>query len=309
MPLTRGDQTRKGPGRLHSFRLLELTVSNRTRARLFRFRAFPFLSFPLIALPALLSCMFLSQSTPMTTRRLTTSRPRFGTSRNVRPESCSFLGKVRQQRHAEWASAANTGRLPDQGCAMTLTPTPYHAPDLPMPSPPSKPPATALLERTRLHVRVHCQAIHAKNARHMLIDLIDYIQPVLVIIGSRGLSKLKGIILGSVSHYLIQKSSSPVMVTRKRLRPLNTRPRRPISDLQRQPRVGGLENATIDKESHGAMVPSHEQKMAAAGTGSGTAAAQSTRTAGGSDAATDSLNSSATALAITDSTEDVNART
>lgn len=75
--------------------------------------------------------------------------------------------------------------------------------------------ATALLERTRLHVRVKCQAIHAKNARHMLIDLIDYFAPTLVIIGSRGLSRLKGIILGSVSHYLIQKSSAPVMVSDK----------------------------------------------------------------------------------------------
>lgn len=73
--------------------------------------------------------------------------------------------------------------------------------------------ATALLERTRLHVAVQCQAIHAKNARHMLVDLIDYIQPTLVIIGSRGLGKLKGVILGSMSHYLIQKSSSPVMAS------------------------------------------------------------------------------------------------
>lgn len=113
--------------------------------------------------------------------------------------------------------------------------------------------ATSLLERTRLHVRVKCQAIHAKNARHMLIDLIDYFAPTLVIIGSRGLSRLKGIILGSTSHYLIQKSSAPVMVTRRRLKPLR-RPPRPISDLQRKPRVVGLANATIDVESHAGMV-------------------------------------------------------
>ena len=89
---------------------------------------------------------------------------------------------------------------------------PYVSPDQPSLFPFSCP-ATALLERTRLHVRVKCQAIHAKNARHMLIDLIDYVAPTLVIIGSRGLSRLKGIILGSVSHYLIQKSSAPVMVS------------------------------------------------------------------------------------------------
>lgn len=32
--------------------------------------------------------------------------------------------------------------------------------------------AASLLERTRLHVRVTCQAIHAKNARHMLVDMV-----------------------------------------------------------------------------------------------------------------------------------------
>jgi nucleotide-binding universal stress UspA family protein len=52
--------------------------------------------------------------------------------------------------------------------------------------------ATSLLERTRLHVRVTCQAVHASNPRHMLIDMIDYIEPTMVIIGSRGLSKIKG---------------------------------------------------------------------------------------------------------------------
>lgn len=36
----------------------------------------------------------------------------------------------------------------------------------------------------------------------------------MVIVGSRGLGKLKGILLGSTSHYLVQKSSVPVMVSR-----------------------------------------------------------------------------------------------
>lgn len=33
--------------------------------------------------------------------------------------------------------------------------------------------ATALLEKTRLNVTVTCQAIHAKNVRHMLIDMVS----------------------------------------------------------------------------------------------------------------------------------------
>lgn len=39
----------------------------------------------------------------------------------------------------------------------------------------------------------------------MLIDMIDYHEPTLVIVGSRGLDKIKGMLLGSVSNYLIQK--------------------------------------------------------------------------------------------------------
>jgi hypothetical protein len=71
---------------------------------------------------------------------------------------------------------------------------------------------TGLLQRTRLNVTVTCQAIHSKNSRHMLLgkldslssdavdltdaftpsDLIDYLEPTMVIVGSRGLGKLSG---------------------------------------------------------------------------------------------------------------------
>jgi hypothetical protein len=39
-----------------------------------------------------------------------------------------------------------------------------------------------------------------------------------VILGSRGRSALKGVLLGSFSNYLVTKSSVPVMVARKKLR-------------------------------------------------------------------------------------------
>ncbi|CED83804.1 UspA [Phaffia rhodozyma] len=77
---------------------------------------------------------------------------------------------------------------------------------------------TPILQRTNLNLTVICQAVHTKNARHMLLDLIDFLEPTIVIVGSRGLGKLKGTILGSMSHYLVQKSSVPVMVARRRLR-------------------------------------------------------------------------------------------
>lgn len=103
---------------------------------------------------------------------------------------------------------------------------------------------TGLLSRTRLQITVTCQFLHAKNARHMLIDLIDFLEPTMVIVGSRGLGKLQGILLGSTSHYLVQKSSVPVMVARRRLlRPLRrTNP----ANLRHSPRVS-LASASIEK--------------------------------------------------------------
>ncbi|KIM29046.1 hypothetical protein M408DRAFT_329071 [Serendipita vermifera MAFF 305830] len=107
--------------------------------------------------------------------------------------------------------------------------------------------ATALLQRTRLNVTVKCQAIHAKNSRHTLLDIIDVIQPIMVIVGSRGIGKLKGILLGSTSHYLIQKSSVPVMVARRRLK-------RAVRHSQMPPKRTkhvSLAEANIDKAGKG----------------------------------------------------------
>ncbi|EIN12751.1 adenine nucleotide alpha hydrolases-like protein [Punctularia strigosozonata HHB-11173 SS5] len=103
--------------------------------------------------------------------------------------------------------------------------------------------ATSLLQRTRLNVTVSCQSWHAKNARHMLLDIIDYVEPVMVIVGSRGLSQLKGILLGSTSHYLIQKSSVPIMVARRRLR----RPPRRAAHLAPHRARVSLAQAGIDR--------------------------------------------------------------
>ncbi|KAL8290289.1 hypothetical protein RQP46_003228 [Phenoliferia psychrophenolica] len=108
--------------------------------------------------------------------------------------------------------------------------------------------ATALLERTRLNVTVRCQTIHAKNARHMLLDMVDYLEPTLVIVGTRGLKKVKGMLLGSVSNYLLQKSSAPVMVTRRPLRLARTVHKK-LSMLNRESRVP-LSEAQIEKESN-----------------------------------------------------------
>lgn len=76
----------------------------------------------------------------------------------------------------------------------------------------------------------------------------------MVIVGSRGLTKIKNMLLGSVSYYLVQKSSVPVMVARRRLRQ-HARPRKHMSQLDRHARVP-LSHAETEMESHAAEVHS-----------------------------------------------------
>ncbi|KAH0544371.1 hypothetical protein FGG08_001512 [Glutinoglossum americanum] len=75
-----------------------------------------------------------------------------------------------------------------------------------------------LLRKTRLQVRVIIEVIHCKSPKHLITEVIDFIGPTLVILGSRGRSALKGVLLGSFSNYLVTKSSVPVMVARRKLR-------------------------------------------------------------------------------------------
>jgi nucleotide-binding universal stress UspA family protein len=51
---------------------------------------------------------------------------------------------------------------------------------------------TRLLRKTQLQVRVVVEVIHCKNPKHLITEVIDYINPTLVILGSRGRSALKG---------------------------------------------------------------------------------------------------------------------
>jgi nucleotide-binding universal stress UspA family protein len=51
---------------------------------------------------------------------------------------------------------------------------------------------TKLLRKTRLQVRVVIEVIHCKSPKHLITEVIDFISPTLVILGSRGRSALKG---------------------------------------------------------------------------------------------------------------------
>ncbi|KAF4504731.1 hypothetical protein G6O67_008140 [Ophiocordyceps sinensis] len=106
-----------------------------------------------------------------------------------------------------------------------------------------------LLRKTRLQVRVIVEVLHCKNPKHMITEVIDLVNPTLVVIGSRGRSALKGVILGSFSNYLVTKSSVPVMVARKRLRKQSKHnkrtPVRQVNNLS-NPAAKSLANAKVD---------------------------------------------------------------
>ncbi|MCJ1432913.1 hypothetical protein MMC27_002271 [Xylographa pallens] len=87
------------------------------------------------------------------------------------------------------------------------------------------------LRKTRLQVRVGVEVIHCKSPKHMITEAIDVLDPTLVILGSRGRSALKGVLLGSFSNYLVTKSSVPVMVARKKLQKPSSKNRLPHSRL------------------------------------------------------------------------------
>jgi len=75
-----------------------------------------------------------------------------------------------------------------------------------------------LVRKTRLQIRVFVEVVHCKSPKHMLRGAIKGFEPTLVILGSRGRSSLKGVLLGSFSNYLVSKSETPVMVARKKLK-------------------------------------------------------------------------------------------
>ncbi|KAL4870090.1 hypothetical protein BDV12DRAFT_195696 [Aspergillus spectabilis] len=75
-----------------------------------------------------------------------------------------------------------------------------------------------LLRKTLLQVRIAVEVIHCKSPKNMITEAIDGLEPTLVIVGARGRSALKGVLLGSFSNYLVTHSSVPVMVARKKLK-------------------------------------------------------------------------------------------
>ncbi|KAG8169918.1 hypothetical protein KVR01_000663 [Diaporthe batatas] len=105
-----------------------------------------------------------------------------------------------------------------------------------------------LLRKTKLQVRVIVEVLHCKNPKHQILEIIDVVSPTLVVLGSRGQSALKGVILGSFSNYLVTKSSVPVMVARKKLRKQSKYKKLSMTQVNNisSPMARTLANAKID---------------------------------------------------------------
>lgn len=78
-----------------------------------------------------------------------------------------------------------------------------------------------LLKLTKLQIHIVIEIIHHPIPRHLILEFIDNLQPTLVVVGSKGLCAIKGVLLGSLSNYLVTKSTVPVMVVREKLKKIN----------------------------------------------------------------------------------------
>lgn len=78
-----------------------------------------------------------------------------------------------------------------------------------------------LLKLTKLQIHIVIEIIHHPIPRHLILEFIDNLQPTLVVVGSKGQSAIKGVLLGLLSNYLVTKLSVPVMVVREKLKKIN----------------------------------------------------------------------------------------
>lgn len=67
-----------------------------------------------------------------------------------------------------------------------------------------------LLRKTKLQIRVVIEVIHCKSPKHLICEVIDYFNPTMVILGSRGRSALKGYVrlTSSLPNYIVSSSPS-----------------------------------------------------------------------------------------------------
>lgn len=99
-----------------------------------------------------------------------------------------------------------------------------------------------LLKLTKLQIHVVIESCHHPIPRHFIVGVIKHMSPTLVVVGSKGSSAIKGVLMGSLSNHLVRKSPAPVMVVRNRLKKITKKSKftNTITSLR------GLADARID---------------------------------------------------------------
>jgi nucleotide-binding universal stress UspA family protein len=65
-----------------------------------------------------------------------------------------------------------------------------------------------------LHVKARGEVVSGRSAARLILGAADDCDADLIVIGSRGLSDLTGLLLGSVAHQVVQYANCPVLVAR-----------------------------------------------------------------------------------------------
>lgn len=96
-----------------------------------------------------------------------------------------------------------------------------------------------LLSLTKLQVHVVIVSCHHPIPKQLIVSISKQMSPTLIIVGSKGVGALRGVIGGSLSNFLVRRCTSPVMVVKTRLKKLTKKSK--FSNI-----IHGLAEAKID---------------------------------------------------------------
>lgn len=97
----------------------------------------------------------------------------------------------------------------------------------------------SLLSLTKLQVHVVIVSCHHPIPKQLIVSISKQMSPTLIIVGSKGIGALRGVIGGSLSNFLVRRCTSPVMVVKSRLKKLTKKSK--FSNV-----IHGLAEAKID---------------------------------------------------------------
>lgn len=80
-----------------------------------------------------------------------------------------------------------------------------------------------LLALTKLQIHVVVVSCHHPIPKQLIVSITKQLSPTLIIVGSKGVSAIRGVIGGSLSNFLVRRCDAPVMVVKTRLKKFDRR--------------------------------------------------------------------------------------